>query len=79
LVQIDLLPAKIDNLRSTEAMVVRYEQHGAVTVPVPHLPGGFEERIHFGRGEVLPRSQFLVGAPRRCGTWSDLAKIDRRR
>ena len=42
LVQVDLVPAKIHDLGSTEAVAVRYEQHGAVPMPVPHLAGGFE-------------------------------------
>jgi hypothetical protein len=64
--EVDLVPAQIHKLRSPQAVPEGHEDYRRVTVPVAIALGCRDELVDLGLGQMLPRSQFSVGATARC-------------
>ncbi len=61
LIQIDLVPLKIDDLTDTQAMPVGHEYKKSVTCTVPAQAfGSLDQLIDLGNGQIFARSFFNI-------------------
>jgi hypothetical protein len=64
--KINLIPAKVAQLRGAEAVAVCYQDHGRVAVPVTGpLAGGFLEALDLLFGKIFPGPKLRVGSSAR--------------
>ena len=56
-VEVDLVPAKVADLGSPQAVPVGQQDHGGVAVTVAVAPGGLDQRLDLVGGQVLPGPQ----------------------
>lgn len=61
-VQVDLIPAEMYQLPHTQPMAIRQQEHRIIPDPMPpHAAGGFAQRLHFARREILTETHVGVG------------------
>jgi hypothetical protein len=69
-VEVDLVPAQIDQFRHSEAVPVGQQDHGGIAVAVSIIFGGARQALDFGIGQIFPSAQFSIRAAQRRGNCS---------
>ena len=68
LVEVDLVPAQVDQLADPQTMTIGHQDHGGVAVTVAVVLDLVDQTLDLGLGQVLPRPQFGVRLRRAAAT-----------
>jgi hypothetical protein len=60
--ELDLIPAQVAPFGRSQPVPEGDQDHGGVPVPVPVRFGGLDQRLYFGRRQVLSGAELGVGA-----------------
>ena len=74
--QAHLLPAQRYQLGHAQAMAVGEQDRGRIAVAMPaHAPGGLDQGVHLGRGQMFARPPVLPPTGRLDPGWDPLARV----
>ena len=76
LVEVDLIPAQVDQLTDPQAVPIGDEDHGGVAVTPAVLAGRLDQLLDLGLGQVLAGPQFGVGTRCRHGLAANCSFFD---